>query len=202
MFPLSTVLFPHAPLGLHVFEPRYRSLLADCLAGDRTFGVVLISRGSEVGGGDQRVATGTVAHIEATQELGDGRWALAARGTDRIKVLSFVAEEPYPQAMVDDIGDDSPEPDDDALTLAGATVERARVLLSELGQDTGAASPADSENTTAKAALWKLCDQAPLGVSDRQLLLEAADHDARLELLCRMCTELADDVGRYLGGRP
>lgn len=49
MFPLSTVLFPCAGLPLHVFEARYRALIADCLASDREFGVVLIARGSEVG---------------------------------------------------------------------------------------------------------------------------------------------------------
>ena len=54
MFPLSAVLFPYATMPLHVFEPRYRALMHDCLAGDRRFGVVLIERGSEVGGGDQR----------------------------------------------------------------------------------------------------------------------------------------------------
>ena len=203
MFPLSTVLFPHAPLGLHVFEPRYRALLADCRAGDGTFGVVLISRGSEVGGGDQRVGIGTVARIAATQELAGGRWALVAQGTDRIKVVAFVAEDPYPEAMVDDFPDDSTEPDDDALARAKAAVARARVLLSELGQDTGPAPPDDAESTStsASAALWQLCNHAPLGVSDRQQLLETGDHGSRLELLCRMCTELADEVAQYLGGR-
>ena len=54
MFPLGCVLFPHAHLPLHVFEPRYRTLTRDCLRTDREFGVVLIERGSEVGGGDSR----------------------------------------------------------------------------------------------------------------------------------------------------
>ena len=54
MFPLSTVLFPHARLPLHVFEERYRALMADCLAGDGSSGWSSIARGSEVGGGDER----------------------------------------------------------------------------------------------------------------------------------------------------
>ena len=61
MFPLGNVLFPHAQLPLHVFEPRYRALAETCLAGDGEFGVVLIERGSEVGGGDTRFSIGTVA---------------------------------------------------------------------------------------------------------------------------------------------
>ena len=46
MFPLGTVLVPSAGLPLHVFEPRYRAMVHDCLAGEREFGVVLIERGS------------------------------------------------------------------------------------------------------------------------------------------------------------
>ncbi len=61
MFPLSAVLFPYASMPLHVFEPRYRALMRDCLAGDPRFGVVLIERGSEVGGGDQRSSRGRAA---------------------------------------------------------------------------------------------------------------------------------------------
>ena len=57
MFPLGTVLLPGAVLPLHVFEPRYRQLVQDCLAGEPEFGVVLIERGSEVGGGDQRATS-------------------------------------------------------------------------------------------------------------------------------------------------
>ncbi len=80
MFPLSTVLFPHARAFLHVFEPRYRAMVADCLAGDRRLGVVLIARGSEVGGGDQRVDVGTLASIETAEPAADGRWHLAVEG--------------------------------------------------------------------------------------------------------------------------
>ena len=55
MFPLGTVLFPTLILPLHVFEPRYRALVENCLAAPQPeFGVVLIERGSEVGGDDVR----------------------------------------------------------------------------------------------------------------------------------------------------
>ena len=74
MFPLSAVLFPHATMPLHVFEPRYRQLMRDCLAGDARFGVVLIARGPEVGGGDERNRYGTRGIITEAAELTDGRW--------------------------------------------------------------------------------------------------------------------------------
>ena len=70
MFPLGSVLLPGMPLALRVFEPRYVELLSTVLGDtDREFGVVLIERGSEVGGGDVRFGAGTVARIE-TVELG------------------------------------------------------------------------------------------------------------------------------------
>ena len=80
MFPLGSVLFPHAVLPLHVFEPRYRALTEACLAGDGEFGVVLIERGSEVGGGDTRFSVGTVARIVEAGRLPDGRYLLATVG--------------------------------------------------------------------------------------------------------------------------
>ncbi len=80
MFPLSTVLFPGTVIPLHIFEERYRALTKDCLAGDGRFGIVLIERGIETGGGDQRATTGTVVRIMQAQELEDGRWLMLAEG--------------------------------------------------------------------------------------------------------------------------
>ena len=96
MFPLSTVLFPHAQMPLHVFEPRYRALTADCLAGDARFGIVLIARGSEVGGGDERMTVGTRAVITHAASLADGRSLMMVRGEARIEVVDWLAGRPLP----------------------------------------------------------------------------------------------------------
>ena len=82
MFPLSAVLFPHSSMPLHVFEPRYRELMRDCLAGDGRFGIVLIERGSEVGGGDERSTLGTrgVHHSSrSSSPTGAGCWRSKGR---------------------------------------------------------------------------------------------------------------------------
>jgi Lon protease-like protein len=100
MFPLGTVLLPFAHLPLHIFEPRYRALVKDVLAGDGEFGVVLIERGQEVGGGDVRFGVGTVAKVLQTAELPDGRWLLDAVGTERFRVTEWLPDDPYPLAMV------------------------------------------------------------------------------------------------------
>ena len=86
MFPLGTVVVPGMVLPLQVFEPRYREMLQHVLAGDRTFGVVLIERGSEVGGGDVRTDVGTLARVVRAEEQPDGRWAVVALGVGRIRV--------------------------------------------------------------------------------------------------------------------
>src|SRR5947208_9424903 len=100
MFPLGAVLFPGVAMPLHVFEPRYRALTRHCLDGDRRFGVVLIERGSEVGGGDIRVSVGTCARIVEAAELPDGRWLLMVLGVERVRVERWLPDDPYPQAEV------------------------------------------------------------------------------------------------------
>src|ERR1019366_10529845 len=96
MFPLGTVLFPHAVLPLHIFEPRYQALTEHCLAADSTFGVVLIERGSEVGGGDQRFTVGTRTRIVHAEHLDDGRWVLVTVGETRLRVKRWLPDDPYP----------------------------------------------------------------------------------------------------------
>ena len=100
MFPLSAVLFPHASMPLHVFEPRYRELMRDCLAGDGRFGIVLIERGSEVGGDDERSLLGTRGVITrggraARRALGPGD---QGGGADRVE--EWLPDDPYPVALV------------------------------------------------------------------------------------------------------
>src|SRR5438105_15818760 len=109
MFPLGTVLLPSAHLPLHIFEPGYRALVKDVLAGDGEFGVVLIERGREVGGGDARFGVGTVARILQTAELPDGRWLVDAVGTERFRVTEWLPEDPYPLALVEALEDEPPE---------------------------------------------------------------------------------------------
>src|SRR3954454_16073722 len=112
MFPLGTVLLPGAFLPLHVFEERYRALVAACMAGTPEFGVALIERGSEVGGGDARFDTGCVARIIEARELPDGRFAVATVGDRRIRVRSWLPDDPYPRADIDEWPDPAPAADD------------------------------------------------------------------------------------------
>jgi Lon protease-like protein len=82
MFPLSNVVFPYMLLPLHIFEERYRALMVDLQDEvEPEFGVVLIERGWEVGGGDERADLGTVVRLLDAEEIEGGRWvAVTARG--------------------------------------------------------------------------------------------------------------------------
>lgn len=206
MFPLSTVLFPHAPLALHVFEPRYQALVADCLAGDGELGVVLITRGSEVGGGDERAGVGTLARIEAASPLPGGRWAISTAGLRRLRVVEWLADDPYPRAVVED----HPSPEDDPAGAAGrvvdldgplgeatAAVRRARALLSETGR-VPAPAPVPVLHSEPGAAAWQVCALAALTPLDAQRLLAIDGHAERLAEVTALASALAQDLERLL----
>ncbi|HET7487356.1 MAG TPA: LON peptidase substrate-binding domain-containing protein [Acidimicrobiales bacterium] len=199
MFPLGGVLVPGALLPLHVFEPRYQALVHDCLRDRGEFGVVLIERGWEVGGGDVRFGVGTVAHIRETAPLGDGRWALVAVGTRRLRVVSWLPDDPYPLALVEELPEE-PFPEDGASALreAEGAVRRALALAGELGE---APAPATfALHPEPELASWQLAAVAPLGPVDQQRLLEAAGHAERLPLLTAMAADAAAGLAYRLSG--
>jgi uncharacterized protein len=197
MFPLSAVVFPHSQIPLHIFEPRYRELTADCLAGDSCFGTVLIARGSEVGGGDQRLDVGTRALITQAQELPDGRWVLLVRGEARIRVAEWLGDDPYPLGMVEDWPSPTPLGAESLLQEVILSVRRTRGLLSETQK-----SPALPAEVTfdgdVDTACWQLCAQAPLSAYDAQQVLTAEGVVERLELLRRLTGEVEQDLHRML----
>jgi uncharacterized protein len=191
MFPLGSVLVPGMVLPLHVFEPRYRQMLQDCLAGERSFGVVLIERGSEVGGGDVRTDVGTLARIAQTEELPDGRWAVIALGVRRIRVERWLPDDPYPRAEISEWPDEPGEPDGPAATTVPPTLapllRRAAALARELGM---VAAPLDLElSDDPVTAGYQAITAAPLGPADRQRLLAAPSLTDRWTLLDLLVTD-------------
>ncbi len=193
MFPLSTVLFPGALLMLQVFEPRYRRLLDDCMADDRIFGVVLIARGSEVGGGDERFSVATEARIEQAVPLATGRWTLAVSGRSRLAVDSWLADSPYPRAVVRELSSTGTVPGP-TLEAAASAVTRANALAAELGTGPGLRPLRPDPGGDPERRLWQLCDAAPLGQLDRQRLLEIDDLAERAEALRSLAEAVGNDL--------
>ena len=193
MFPLGTVLFPSAVLPLHVFEPRYRAMVRDCLAADREMGVVLIARGSEVGGDDVRTDVGTVARLVEAQELPDGRWALVAVGARRLRVERWMPDDPYPIAEIEDWPD--PEPGPDLADRTAGVQARLRTVLALAAEAGDATAPATIDlSPDPVLAGHQMSAVAPLGSLDQQALLGAATPEARLDRLA----ELLDEVDQVL----
>jgi len=179
MFPLGTAIVPHQPLPLQVFEPRYHALVRDCLADDGRFGVVLIERGSEVGGGDVRFDVGTVVRIVDHAELPDGRLALATVGESRLRVRSWLPDDPYPRADVSELAD----PDAGAAELAArAPLDAAFARVLAVARELGATVPDDLvlADDPIRAA-WEATAIAPVGPLDVLAVLGEDDPLARIE---------------------
>ncbi len=193
MFPLGAVLFPTMVLPLHIFEARYRQLVSDCLADDMEFGVCLIERGSEVGGGEVRTDIGTVAQIVDAQQFDDGRWALATVGTRRIRVTDWLPDYPYPRAVVEDWVDTASAAD---LTNVRETVAGQLYTVFALQRDLGIAAPPSDTPIDADPALasYQIATLSPLGAFDRQKVLVADDPGERLEVLGLLLADVETDL--------
>ncbi len=103
IFPLpNLVFFPRTRLPLHVFEPRYRQMVADAVANDHRFGIVLLRPGWEKDyfGAPPIYGCGTVGEIEQAVPLDDGRYNVLVRGEVRFRVLGEVSNDPYRTARV------------------------------------------------------------------------------------------------------
>ena len=103
LFPLpNLVFFPQTRLPLHVFEPRYRQLLADAVASDQRLGIVLLKPGWEADyyGAPPIHLCGTVGHIEQAVPLDDGRFNVLLRGDVRFRIVDETSRDPYRKARV------------------------------------------------------------------------------------------------------
>ena len=170
MFPLTTVLLPAMPLPLRIFEERYLKLLGDLL-GEETpeFGVVLIARGPEVGGGEKRMDVGTIAsvtNIGTTEQF----YGLESVGSRRFRVNAWLPDDPYPLADIDFI------PDliwDDTLMPARVHLEsKVRQLLAFASEFGDLQYGPDVEfSDDPMEACWQLAGVLPVGELDQLNLL-------------------------------
>jgi ATP-dependent Lon protease len=101
LFPLPIVLLPGAALPLHIFEPRYRSLVSDCLEGDRRFGLVCHDWDERGPFLSEEGRVGCVAEIVEHESLEDGRSLIVVRGVERFRIVDGVESESlYFEALV------------------------------------------------------------------------------------------------------
>ena len=188
MFPLQSALLPGETLPLRIFEPRYSSLVQDCLgAPDPVFGVVLISQGREVGGGDIRSDVGVLAHIIEWAEDGPGQYQLIALAGERFKVSRWLPDDPYPVADAE-LWPDEPGPEVGPERI-GDVVDSILTLYQRVADAAGGrirpdALAVDAETAESPARhLYALAARVPMGQADRYAVLSAPTLAARVDTL-------------------
>ena len=184
IFPLQdVVLFPHSSRPLHIFEPRYRAMVADALESDQIIGMVLLQPGyeAEVEGRPPIYAVGCAGLITEVEELPDGRYNIVLSGLVKFRVLSEDQSRPYRLAEVEALPE-AVDADDRPL-LAQRRQQLEEAIASMLP---GAELP-PTELPDA-AVVDGLSLVLPLAPSDRQTLLEA---DGPLERALRLIERLA-----------
>jgi Lon protease-like protein len=188
LFPLSTVLFPGMRLPLHVFEERYRTLVADLLAGPepRQFGVIAIRSGREVGttGVAALHEVGCVAMVRQVAPHEDGRYDLQTVGTDRFRLASIDRSGPYLRGEVELLPDGVAEPG--AAEAAAVVVRQVqagfRAYLNALAdQGGGVISVADLPDEPILLS-YVIGAAMIIDLPERQSLLAAPDALSRLRL--------------------
>ncbi len=191
MFPLGSLLVPHMLLPLRVFEPRYLQMVDDLQHSGGEFGVVLIERGFEVGGGDARFDVGTVARLLEVSELDGGHLLVVSAGIQRLRVTEWLADDPYPRAVIERLDDVAPATSmGEPLERLGHRLRRIFGLMSELGYDV-AGIEVDLSGDPAVASYQGMM-LAPLSTMDRQDLLQIDDVEARLQALLDLAESQVD----------
>jgi hypothetical protein len=191
VFPLSHVLLPGMPLPLHIFEPRYRELLVDISAGPGTpsFGIVSLTRGSEVGTNGvaqepEFAAVGTIAEVLEVQPYDDGASDLLTVGSRRFRINELVEGKPYLQADIEYFDErDGAVPPQLCGVVTRLESTHARMIYDLTGRRNDEELPTDANQLS-----YHLAAQLPLTSDDRQLLLEqptAAERLARTAVLLR-----------------
>jgi len=176
IFPLELVLLPGVPLPLHIFEPRYKEMIAECLEQKKPFGVV---RASSDGVAD----IGCTAEImSVTKKYDDGRMDILTRGVERFEVIEVNEERSFLQAeiaMVQDEDEDEGEHGGEHGKPTAEMVTQAVRLHAEIAKLAGAEPSGPDEHAGNLSFL--LAGSLPLDLDFKQSLLSTLSEAKRLE---------------------
>lgn len=206
IFPLHLVLFPGRPLPLHLFEPRYLSMLRDCLDGDRRFGVVAIRSGREVGsdwytdadGNDVPADSvlhqvGTVTEIRTVAERPDGRFDIITKGSERFRLVQPLNDRAYLRADVEVL------PEDRAATRDRIAAKNLRDVLVPYLLGLGVPREYTDRLPVDPCELsWMACSALQVEVPVQQQLLELPTHAERMDATARIIRRETGII-RHLG---
>ena len=166
IFPLELVLLPGVPLPLHIFESRYKEMIAECLEQKKPFGVV---RASSDGVAD----IGCTAEImSVTKKYDDGRMDILTRGVERFEVIQVNEDRPFLQAEISVVEDEPGKP-------AAQMVTQAVRLHAEIAKLAGA-EPSGPDDHAGNLS-FLLAGSLPLDLDFKQNLLSTLSEAKRLE---------------------
>jgi Lon protease-like protein len=171
LFPLGLVALPHELVPLHIFEPRYRTMVEECLEREKEFGIVWA--------GDEglRPVGCAVEIAEVLERMDDGRMNILTRGTRPFRVVEHQDDLPYPAGTIEFLDDKEEEADD-------ATTATARGAYAELVQQ--ATDKELSEEELAPLDSYAMAATVDFGLEAKQGLLDLRSENARMRLVLRL----------------
>ena len=184
LFPLDLVALPGELVPLHIFEERYKTMMAECLDGDTEFGIVWMSD-------DGLREIGCACEIERVlEEMDDGRMNLLARGTRPFRVIERQAHLPYPAGVIEFVEDRADE-------LDPRLVGTARAAYADLVKRATDREPEEQE--LHEMGAYEMAATVDFGLDAKQGLLDLRSENARLKLVTRLfraATKRLDFVDR------
>lgn len=179
LFPLELVLFPGAPLPLHIFEPRYRQMVGHAIESKSEFGVILAEE-------SEMSAVGCTAVVEQViKRYDDGRFDIVTRGRQRFRVLEINEEKECLRAVVDFFQDESSD------SAVPAVVEEALSLAAEVAQALHVDLPEEFSIDEPQAS-FAVASVLPLELSFKQELVEDRSERHRMNVLVEHLAKVLD----------
>jgi ATP-dependent Lon protease len=177
LFPLEIVLLPGMPVPLHIFEPRYKSMIGRCLREQREFGIVLAQNGSAVAVGC------TAAITRRVRDYSDGRMDILTEGRAVFRIIDLLDEKEYYEAVVDYLPEDATPQDPLKERELTELFQHCHLLL--FGHLWPGREPRDPVPLA-----YRLAARLPLDVKERQRVLEERNEHDRREFLLRYANDL------------
>ena len=173
LFPLNLVLFPDAQLPLHVFEPRYRTLIGECISSGSEFGINLVDHGH------QHPIGCTARVVEVVEKYSDGRMDIIVEGVGRYRLLEVDdSEHPYSIGRVEPIEDEDIPVDPTLLSDCADLYNQILDLVYG-----GSADHFSPEDLGTRSASFTMAPKSGLSSDQKQSMLELTTENSRLELL-------------------
>ena len=181
LFPLELVLLPTERVPLHIFEPRYKELIGECLRSGREFGLVL-----QDDRGRREIGT-RAAIVEVLQIFDDGRMNIVVEGHDRFRLRCLTSGQVFLTGDVEPVDDDEDEADE-------VDTEQALALFRRLVEAAG--GDVDEPDETSGPLSFQIAARIDFGIEPKQELLELRSEPARLRQLCPLLEAAIEAVQR------